>query len=132
MALSSTEAELIAVDEAARELRFLEKLLTDFGVQPPRPTALAQDNKSTVALVGSTHWNARTRHVALRYHSTGDLQRAGVLQVRYLPTEHMPSDVLTKALPVHLHRRHAAVLLGVSKLRWERRLKEREQKTKTS
>ena len=76
-----------AVDEAARELRFLEKLLTDFGVQPPRPTALAQDNKSTVTLVGSTHWNARTRHVALRYHSTGDLQRAGVLQVRYLPTE---------------------------------------------
>ena len=64
--------------------------------------------------------------MALRYHSTGDLQRAGVLQVRYLPTEYMPSDVLTKALPVHLHRRHAAVLLGVSKLNWQRRLQEKE------
>jgi hypothetical protein len=38
VALSSTEAELIAVDEASRELRFLEKLLADFGIAAPRPT----------------------------------------------------------------------------------------------
>jgi hypothetical protein len=129
VALSSTEAELIAVDGAARELRFLEKLLADVGVPAPSPTPIGQDNQSTCTLVGSTHWNARTRHVALRYHSTGDLQRAGVLQVRYLPTEHMPSDLPTKQLPSELHQWHTNVLLGLSPLDWFRRVAEKEAKS---
>jgi hypothetical protein len=118
VALSSTEAELIAVDEAARELRYLEKVLADLGIKAPRPTPIGQDNLSACTLVGSTHFNPRSRHIALRYHSTGDLQRAGVLQVRYLPTEHIPSDALTKGLSRELHQRHTAVLLGLAKLDW--------------
>jgi hypothetical protein len=119
VALSSTEAELIAVDEAARELRYLEKLLAEAA---PRPTPIGQDNLSTCTLVGGTHFNPRTRHLALRYHHTGDLQRHGVLQVRYLPTQHMPSDLLTKGLPEELHRRHAMVLLGLLALNWSKRV----------
>ena len=98
VALSSTEAEVIAVDDAARELRYLEKILADFGITAPRPTPIGQDNLSTCRLVGATSWNPRSKHMALRYHSTGDLQRAGVLQVKYLPTAAMPSDALTKPL----------------------------------
>ena len=52
-------------------------------------------------------FNPRSKHIALRYHSTGDLQEAGVLQLRYLPTDYMPSDVLTKGLPFTAHTRHA-------------------------
>ena len=49
--------------------------------------------------------------------------------MKYLPTLHMPSDLLTKALAVELHRRHTVVLLGMAKLRWEQRVVEtREQK----
>jgi hypothetical protein len=40
VALSSTEAELIAVDEAARQLRYLEKVLADLGIKAPRPTPI--------------------------------------------------------------------------------------------
>jgi hypothetical protein len=127
VSLSSTEAELIAVDEASRELRYLEKLLADLGVPAPRPTPIGQDNLSTCTLVGSTHFNPRTRHVALRYHHTGSLQRAGVLQVRYLPTEHMQSDLLTKGVAVGLHQRHTAVLMGLAKLDWARRVREKEE-----
>jgi hypothetical protein len=121
VAMSSTEAELIAVDDATRELRYLEKLLADVGIPAPRPTPIGQDNLSTCHLVGSTRFNPRTRHLALRYHSTGDLQRAGVLQVRHLPTLHMPSDLLTKGLPKLLHKRHTAVLLGLVALAWSTR-----------
>jgi hypothetical protein len=132
VALSSTESELIAVDDAARELRYLEKLLADFGVPPPRPTPMGQDNTSTCILVGSKRWNPRTKHMALRYHSTGDMQRAGVLQVKYLPTQHMPSDVLTKPLSVELHRRHTVVLLGIARLRWEERVEQVRQQKDTA
>ena len=37
-ALSSTEAELIAIDDAVRELRYLHKLLEEFGQQVRTPT----------------------------------------------------------------------------------------------
>jgi hypothetical protein len=127
VALSSTEAELIAVDEAARELRYLEKVLADLGIKAPRPTPMGQDNMSAISIVGSTHFNPRSRHIALRYHSTGDMQRAGVLQVRYLPTEHIPSDALTKGLPRAAHQRHTLVLLGISALKWDQRVHEKKQ-----
>lgn len=124
VALSSTEAELIAVDDAARELRYLQKLLADVGITAPRPTLVGQDNQSTCLLVGSKRYNPRTRHLALRYHHTGDLQRAQVLQVQYLPTEYMPSDVLTKQLPKAVHWRQAYVILGHMALQWKKRVEE--------
>ena len=82
-ALSSTEAELIAVDSAVRELRFLHKLLAEFGQQVGmRPTVIGQDNMSTLKLCNSTHFNARTKHVSIRYHHVGSQQRAGVVTLR--------------------------------------------------
>lgn len=113
-ALSSTEAELIAVDDAAREAQFLHKLLQDFGIRVSDhlPTCIRQDNQSTIKLIHSDHWNARTKHVALRYHHTGDLVKDGILNIEYLNTEAMPADLLTKPLPAKSHHRHRAVLLG--------------------
>ena len=112
VALSSTESELIAIDGAVRELRFLHKLLKDFGQQTTDPTTLAQDNMSTIHLCNSEHFNARTRHVALRYHYVGDQIRAGIIKIKYLSTLDMTADALTKPLPVHSHIRHREVLLG--------------------
>ncbi len=118
-ALSSTEAELIAVDDAAREAQFLHKLLQDFGlhVSEIQPTTIFQDNQSTIKLIDSEHWNARTKHVAIRYHHTGDLVKQGQLKITYLSTDLMPADALTKPLPHSAHCRHRAVLLGLATLR---------------
>ena len=117
-AMSSTEAELIAVDEAAREAQYLHKLLKDFGIQVSDhlPTFIGQDNMSTIALIQSSHWNARTKHVSLRFHHTGELQRNGEIKVQYLQTDQMPADLLTKPLASEPFRRHRAVLLGHEQL----------------
>ena len=113
-ALSSTEAELIAVDDAAREAQFLHKLLDDFGlhVSDHLPTIVHQDNQSTIKLIHSDSWNPRTKHVALRYHHTGDLVKNGVLKIKYLSTDQMTADVLTKPLPSAAHHQHRSVLMG--------------------
>ena len=55
-----------------------------------------------------------------------------VLQVKYLPTQHMPSGVLTKSLSVELHRRHTVVLLGIARLRWEERVEQVRQQKDTA
>ena len=116
--LSSTESELIAVDEATRALRYLLKLLRDFGVPVEEPVLVGQDNMSTIALINSTHFNPRTRHLALRYHHCGEQQREGVLKIGHLPTEHMAADVLTKALGRAAFDRHRAVLMGHQRIVW--------------
>ena len=118
VSLFSTEAELIAVDDATREVRFLHKLLLDFDIDVDMPTRIAQDNQSTIALVESKHFNARTKHVALRYHHTAEQQREGMLKVEYQPTDDMPADALTKALPQAAHQKHANVLLGRTPYKW--------------
>ena len=50
----------------------------------------------------------------------------GVLQVKYLPTDAMPSDALTKALTRGPHERHSRVLLGLAPLKWEQQLQRKE------
>ena len=88
-------------------------LLVDDGQQVTRrPTLVGQDSMGTIELCKSRHFNARTKHDALRYHHVGDQQRAGVVKIAYLPTDDMPADLLTKALRVGPFQRHRAVLLG--------------------
>ena len=65
VSLFSTEAELIAVDEATRELRFLHNPLLDFDIDVDMSTRIAQDSQSTIALVESKHFNARTKQFAV-------------------------------------------------------------------
>ena len=118
--LSSTEAELIAVDSAVRELRFLHKLLDEFGQQTKGvlPTIIGQDNMACITLCESTHFNARTKHIALRYHHCGDMQRLGVVKLKYLQTSQIPADALTKPLGEAEHVRHREVLLGHKPIDW--------------
>ena len=106
--------------------RFLLKLLKDFGIESHEPVLLGQDNMGTIALIESTHFNARTRHVALRYHHTGFQQRAGVLKTVHLPTDQMSSDVLTKPLSTAAHQRHTEVLLGHQLISWPARKEHRD------
>ena len=119
VALSSCEAELIAIDDAVRELRFLHKLLEDFGQHvTTTPTIIGQDNTSTITLCESRHFNQRTKHLALRYHHVGDEIRKGTVKLRYLCTEDMTADILTKALYKDQHIKHRDVLLGHIQLKW--------------
>ena len=118
VSLSSTESELIAVDSSIRELRHLHKLLNEFGVEK-MPTVVGQDNMSTLTLCKGTHFNARTKHLALRYHHAGQQQRDGVVKLCYLKTSEITADALTKPLATDAFRRHRAVLLGHRRLVWD-------------
>jgi transposase InsO family protein len=119
VSLSSCEAELIAIDYAVRELRYLHKLLEDFGQNvTTTPTIVGQDNTSTITLCESRHFNQRTKHLALRYHHVGDEIRKGTVTLKYLCTDEMTADILTKALYHNQFVRHREVLLGHKQLLW--------------
>ena len=109
---SSTEAELVALDESVRELQHLRQILKDFGVDVYLPVTIFEDNLSTIAIVKSGRFNPRSKHINVRYHYCHNLQEEGVVKLVHLATDKMPSDVLNKALARREHERHTRVLLG--------------------
>jgi hypothetical protein len=115
---SSTESELYALDEATRENQYLLKLLADFGIDVALPVTIGQDNQSTIQLATSGHYDPRTKHVALRYMYVHELQQQGIVTLKWVPTDSMPADVLTKALSKVDHNRLCSVLIGRSVLQW--------------
>jgi hypothetical protein len=137
VALSSTEAELIACDSALRELQYLYKMLREFGQQVDQkvrnlllwvdiePTLLAQDNISTITLCNGTDTLQRANkayraEVPSRWTPTGSRRgQASVLTADVLKTGEMTADVLTKPLGTAAFQKHRAVLLCSVALQWQ-------------
>ncbi|CAI7889827.1 unnamed protein product [Closterium sp. NIES-53] len=107
---SGCEAEIYAGAMAAQELRWLTFLLTDLGEQPRSPPVLYVDNKAMIALCQEHRLEHRTKHIALRYFLSRELQQRGQLRLAYVATRANTADVFTKALPPGDHQRFVTVL----------------------
>ncbi|CAI7878053.1 unnamed protein product [Closterium sp. NIES-53] len=105
---SSCEAEIYAGAMAAQELCRLTYLLTDFGERPRSPPVLYVDNKAMIALCQEHRLEHRTKHIALGYFLSRELQQRG--QLAYVATRANTADILTKALQSGDHQRFVTVL----------------------
>ncbi|CAI7902339.1 unnamed protein product [Closterium sp. NIES-54] len=109
---------------AAQELRWLTYLLTDLGEPPRSPPVLYEDNKAMLALCREQRLEHRTKHIALRYFLTRELQQRGQLRLAYVASEANNADVFTKALAPCDHQRFCTQLGNLQKppaetvLRW--------------
>lgn len=102
IALSSTEAEYIALSEAAKEAVYVRAVLTELTGQSNTVT-LYSDNQSAAKLATNPVFHKRSKHVDIRYHYIREAVDNGVITLSYMPTEQMTADVLTKALPPCKH-----------------------------
>ncbi|CAI7836657.1 unnamed protein product, partial [Closterium sp. NIES-54] len=107
---SCCEAEIYAGAMAAQELRWLTYLLTDLGEQPSSPPVLYVDNKAMIALCQEHRLEHKTKHIALRYFLTRELQQHGQLRLAYVATGSNTADIFTKALLPGDHQRFSTVL----------------------
>ncbi|CAI5951150.1 unnamed protein product [Closterium sp. NIES-64] len=107
---SSCEAEIYAGAMAAQELRWLTYLLTDLGDPPRPPPVLYVDNKAMLALCREHRLEHRTKHIALRYFLSRELQQRGQLRLTYVASKANTADIFTKALPPCDHQRFCTVL----------------------
>ena len=67
VSLSTTEAEYIALTEAAKELIWLQRLFSDFDY-PQQGSALYCDSKSAIDLAKNVVFHSRTKRIEVRYH----------------------------------------------------------------
>ncbi|CAI7811482.1 unnamed protein product [Closterium sp. NIES-54] len=108
--ISSCEAGIYAGAMAAQELRWLNYLLTDFGERPRSPPVLYVDNKAMIAFCQDQRLEHRTKHIALCYFLTRELQQYGQLRLAYVATQANTADVFTKALGSSDHQRLCTAL----------------------
>ncbi|CAI7751947.1 unnamed protein product [Closterium sp. NIES-54] len=107
---SSCEAEIYAGAMAPQELRWLTYLLTDLGEAPRSPPVLYVDNKAMLALCQEHRLEHRTKHIALRYFLSRELQQRGQLRLAYVASQANTADVFTKALQPCDHQRFCTIL----------------------
>ena len=98
VALSSTEAEYMSIGAVAQEIKWLLNLQELFPREIRKPFRLWNDNQGAILLSGNAVHHKRTKHVDLRHHFVRDMVSAGQMEIKYLPTNEMVADILTKSL----------------------------------
>jgi hypothetical protein len=114
VALSSSEAEYMAVCSAAVEAIYLRSLFNDLGYQQTAPTVIYEDNQAAIALANSAlgQWHSRTRHVDVRYKFVKERVRSLEIQLVYVNTADQLADICTKNLGTTQFLRLKARLMG--------------------
>ena len=111
---SSTEAELVAVDDAMSHILWSRNFLISQGI-PLKSVVLLQDNESTIKLEinGQKSVGQRSRHINIRYFFITDQVEKGNVIIKYCPTEQMESDYMSKPLVGHKFKKHRTSLMNL-------------------
>lgn len=103
VALSSTEAEYMAISEACQEAIYLRNLMFEL-TGKTLCVALYNDNQSALSLSSNSVHHSRTKHIDVRYHFVREAINNDFINVNYMSTDLMIADILTKGVcPVKHH-----------------------------
>lgn len=119
IALSTTEAEYIALSQATREVLPLIELLKELDcvlkVNQSKPSfycEVFEDNRSTIAVATSNKFTPRTKHIALKYHHFRQFVRNKTIVINPIDTKEQIADIFTKPLEIHSFKHLRMKLLG--------------------
>jgi hypothetical protein len=113
VALSSVEAEYMALSDASRETLYVSNLISEF-FQIAKPIPVYVDNKGAGFIAENNINNKMTKHIDIRYHFVRYYIKDGTIELFYVPTAANIADALTKALVAEIHKRLLAKLLGIA------------------
>lgn len=101
-ALSSCEAEYVALTEAVKEILWLVQHFGALGIKLEVPIFVFGDNTAAIALAKNPVFHQRSKHIDIKHHFLRDHVKAGTVKLAYVDTKENVADVLTKltAAPV--------------------------------
>lgn len=116
VALSSTEAEYMALTEACKEAIYLKGLLSELGVfDNINNITLYSDSQSSIKLATNPMFHKRTKHIDIKHHFVRECVTSNKVNIEYVPTSDMPADLLTKSLCSNKHYKFVK-LMGMSEI----------------
>ncbi|GKA59621.1 putative ribonuclease H-like domain-containing protein [Tanacetum coccineum] len=96
-AISSMEAEYIAMSGCCAQILWMRSQLTDYGLGFNKIPMFC-DNKSVIALCCNNVQHSRSKHIDIRFHFIKEQAKNGVVELYFVNTEYQLADIFTKAL----------------------------------
>ena len=105
-ALSTAEAEYVALSEAGREACWLRSLYSELGFPQLAPTIIHGDNEGSIAMVKNPQFHRKSKHIEHKWHWIRDAVENGIVAIESCRDPDQTADVLTKALACPKHKKH--------------------------
>lgn len=103
VALSTMEAEYMALSSTVQECIWLKQLIEEIAVDNYNMVKIHCDNMGAIDMSKNYITSQRAKHIDIRHHFIRDCVDNKDVEVVYLNTEAMPADALTKQLSKEKH-----------------------------
>jgi len=104
--LSSSEAEYVALSEAAKEVKFVYQLLQSMGMKVKTPIIVRVDNLGAIFMAENVAVSQRTKHIDVKYRFVQEFIMDGFLKIIFVRTMDNHADIFTKNVNGDLHDKH--------------------------
>ncbi|GKE53960.1 retrovirus-related pol polyprotein from transposon TNT 1-94, partial [Tanacetum coccineum] len=94
-AISSTEAEYIALSGCSAQVLWMRSQLTDYGLEFNK-IPMYCDNKSAIALCCNNVQHSRSKHIDIRFHFIKEQVENRVVELCFVNTEYQLADIFSK------------------------------------
>ena len=112
VALSTCEAEYVALSIACQELIYLSCLISKLLPSKISPAILMNDNQGALALIKNPVKHSKAKHVDIRYHFTQECYQNDQIVLDYVPSLDNVADIFTKPLKRNLLDQFGQFLFG--------------------
>ena len=106
VAQNTTEAEYMAMTDAANQAAWYQSFLEELGYTCDEPIPLHGDNKGAIDLALNPVTGRRSKHIEIRHHVIREYVECGTIMLERTPTAEMLADGFTKPLARKALQRH--------------------------
>ena len=108
VALSTIEAEYIALCDVTQEVMFLRQLLTELSLVLKHPTSMMEDNKGCISFAKNNMATHKSKYINVKMNFVRDAIRDKIVVLKWCSTHDIIAYILTKfSLTAHQHSRLA-------------------------
>jgi len=105
VALSTVEAEYVAMSRCAQQMVWMHTWLEEVRVEHDVPGVIKGDSRGAIALVKNTKDHGKVKHIDIRHHYIRELVKSGSIIFEQIPSADNIADLFTKPLPRDTHHR---------------------------
>ncbi|CAM9971076.1 unnamed protein product [Sphacelaria rigidula] len=114
-ALSTTEAEPIALARRGKFDTYLFNLLRELGWSSIQPPTIFSDSQGALHISSNANYSNKSKHLAIRFYSLKDRVNNDQLIVNYVSTSRQLADILIKYCEKTIHRRLLNAVVDLEK-----------------
>ena len=112
-ALSTAEAEYVALCAATQDGAYLLQMLTEMGMGDNAPITILEDNQACISVGTKDIVSPKLKHIDIKFHYVKTMVQENKIKLVYCPTYHQAADILTKGTDKLTFIRHRSTLMGL-------------------